>query len=97
MGIEDLLAAVREEILRIAARHGAPLAVGYGTTEMYLGSDAMALSPFTSRLTSIFAASAPAFSARTATVARDTPFGSRRNAAKYSQRPAASAGAHNSD
>ena len=37
--------------LLIAARHGAPLAVGYGTTEMYLGSDAMALAPFTARLT----------------------------------------------
>ncbi|WIY54255.1 glutamine--fructose-6-phosphate transaminase (isomerizing) [Devosia sp. YIM 151766] len=40
-----------ENGLLIAARHGAPLAVGYGTTEMYLGSDAMALAPFTSRLT----------------------------------------------
>ncbi|MGN6684895.1 MAG: glutamine--fructose-6-phosphate transaminase (isomerizing) [Devosia sp.] len=38
------------EKLLIAARHGAPLAVGYGETEMYLGSDAMALAPFTSRL-----------------------------------------------
>jgi glucosamine--fructose-6-phosphate aminotransferase (isomerizing) len=37
--------------LLIAARHGAPLAIGFGTTEMYLGSDAMALAPFTSRLT----------------------------------------------
>jgi len=37
--------------LLIAARQGAPLAIGYGTTEMYLGSDAMALAPFTSRLT----------------------------------------------
>ncbi|CAN0519183.1 unnamed protein product, partial [Laminaria digitata] len=36
--------------LLIAARRGAPLAVGYGDTEMYLGSDAMALAPFTSRL-----------------------------------------------
>jgi glucosamine--fructose-6-phosphate aminotransferase (isomerizing) len=36
--------------LLIAARRGAPLAVGYGTTEMYLGSDAMALAPFTARL-----------------------------------------------
>jgi glucosamine--fructose-6-phosphate aminotransferase (isomerizing) len=36
--------------LLIAARRGAPLAVGYGATEMYLGSDAMALAPFTSRL-----------------------------------------------
>jgi len=40
-----------EEGLLIAARRGAPLAIGYGTTEMYLGSDAMALAPFTSRLT----------------------------------------------
>ncbi len=40
-----------EEALLIAARSGAPLAIGYGTTEMYLGSDAMALAPFTSRLT----------------------------------------------
>lgn len=40
-----------ENGLLIAARHGAPLAVGYGATEMYLGSDAMALAPFTSRLT----------------------------------------------
>jgi glutamine---fructose-6-phosphate transaminase (isomerizing) len=38
------------EKLLIAARRGAPLAVGYGATEMYLGSDAMALAPFTSRL-----------------------------------------------
>ena len=38
------------EKLLIAARRGAPLAVGYGTTETYLGSDAMALAPFTSRL-----------------------------------------------
>ncbi|MEO5808283.1 glutamine--fructose-6-phosphate transaminase (isomerizing) [Devosia sp.] len=40
-----------EESLLIAARSGAPLAIGYGATEMYLGSDAMALAPFTSRLT----------------------------------------------
>ena len=39
-----------EDKLLIAARHGAPLAIGYGATEMYLGSDAMALAPFTSRL-----------------------------------------------
>ncbi len=37
--------------LLIAARQGAPLAIGYGDTEMYLGSDAMALAPFTARLT----------------------------------------------
>jgi glucosamine--fructose-6-phosphate aminotransferase (isomerizing) len=36
--------------LMIAARQGSPLAIGYGATEMYLGSDAMALAPFTSRL-----------------------------------------------
>jgi len=32
----------------IGARRGAPLAVGYGTDEMFLASDAMALAPFTS-------------------------------------------------
>jgi glutamine---fructose-6-phosphate transaminase (isomerizing) len=31
----------------IGARQGAPLAVGYGDGEMYLGSDALALAPFT--------------------------------------------------
>jgi glucosamine--fructose-6-phosphate aminotransferase (isomerizing) len=39
-----------ENALLIAARSGAPLAVGFGETEIYLGSDAMALAPFTSRL-----------------------------------------------
>jgi glucosamine--fructose-6-phosphate aminotransferase (isomerizing) len=39
-----------EETLLIAARKGAPLAIGYGEKEMYLGSDAMALASFTSRL-----------------------------------------------
>jgi len=32
------------------ARHGSPLAIGIGDGEMYLGSDAMALAPLTSRL-----------------------------------------------
>lgn len=36
--------------LIIAAQHGAPLAVGFGTTEMYVGSDALALAPFTRRI-----------------------------------------------
>jgi glutamine---fructose-6-phosphate transaminase (isomerizing) len=36
-----------EENLLIGARRGAPLAVGYGEGEMYLGSDALALAPFT--------------------------------------------------
>jgi glutamine---fructose-6-phosphate transaminase (isomerizing) len=40
-----------EEDTLIGARHGAPLAVGYGDGEMYLGSDALALAPFTSRIT----------------------------------------------
>ncbi|WP_116654489.1 glutamine--fructose-6-phosphate transaminase (isomerizing) [Pelagibacterium sediminicola] len=34
----------------IAARRGSPLALGYGEDEMYLGSDAVALTPFTSRI-----------------------------------------------
>ena len=39
-----------EENLLIGARLGAPLAVGYGEGEMYLGSDALALAPFTDRV-----------------------------------------------
>mgnify|MGYP006276362961 FL=1 len=41
-GADDLL---------IGARQGAPLAIGYGAGEMYLGSDALALAPFTSEIT----------------------------------------------
>jgi glucosamine--fructose-6-phosphate aminotransferase (isomerizing) len=37
--------------LMIAARQGSPLAIGYGKGEMYLGSDAIALAPFTSDIT----------------------------------------------
>ncbi len=37
--------------LIIAARRGSPLAIGYGDGEMYLGSDAIALAPFTNRIT----------------------------------------------
>ncbi len=37
--------------LLIGARQGAPLAIGYGEGEMYLGSDALALAPFTSEIT----------------------------------------------
>jgi glucosamine--fructose-6-phosphate aminotransferase (isomerizing) len=36
-----------EEDLLVGARKGSPLAVGYGKGEMYLGSDAIALAPFT--------------------------------------------------
>jgi glucosamine--fructose-6-phosphate aminotransferase (isomerizing) len=36
-----------EDDLLIGARRGSPLAVGYGDGEMYLGSDAIALAPFT--------------------------------------------------
>jgi len=36
--------------LIIGAQQGAPLAVGFGDNEMYLGSDAMALAPLTSRI-----------------------------------------------
>ena len=39
-----------EENLLIGARVGAPLAIGYGEGEMYLGSDALALAPFTNRV-----------------------------------------------
>ena len=40
-----------EDDLMIGALKGAPLAVGYGDNEMYLGSDAIALSPMTDRVT----------------------------------------------
>jgi len=36
-----------EEDLLIGARKGSPLAIGFGEGEMYLGSDAIALAPFT--------------------------------------------------
>ena len=36
--------------LMAGARRGSPLAVGYGDGEMFLGSDAMALAPYTSRI-----------------------------------------------
>jgi glutamine---fructose-6-phosphate transaminase (isomerizing) len=36
--------------LMIGARHGAPLAVGFGEEEMFLGSDALALAPLTRRI-----------------------------------------------
>ncbi len=37
--------------LMIAARQGSPLAIGFGEGEMYLGSDAIALAPFTDTIT----------------------------------------------
>lgn len=37
--------------LMIAARRGSPLAIGHGQGEMFLGSDAIALAPFTDRVT----------------------------------------------
>ncbi|MBM6595666.1 glutamine--fructose-6-phosphate transaminase (isomerizing) [Microvirga pudoricolor] len=40
-----------EDDLLIGARHGAPLAIGYGDGEMFLGSDALALAPFTDDIT----------------------------------------------
>ncbi|PWE33959.1 glutamine--fructose-6-phosphate transaminase (isomerizing) [Maritimibacter sp. 55A14] len=40
-----------EDDLMIAARKGSPLAIGHGDGEMYVGSDALALAPMTSRVT----------------------------------------------
>ncbi|MFN3955559.1 MAG: glutamine--fructose-6-phosphate transaminase (isomerizing) [Pararhodobacter sp.] len=40
-----------EDDLMIGARKGSPLAVGHGESEMYLGSDAIALAPMTDRIT----------------------------------------------
>ncbi|HEY1638707.1 MAG TPA: glutamine--fructose-6-phosphate transaminase (isomerizing) [Rhizomicrobium sp.] len=39
-----------EERLIVGVRRGSPLAVGYGGNEGYLGSDAIALAPFTNRV-----------------------------------------------
>jgi glutamine---fructose-6-phosphate transaminase (isomerizing) len=39
-----------EDDLVIGARRGSPLAIGHGDGEMYLGSDAIALAPFTRRV-----------------------------------------------
>ncbi|MDG1471628.1 MAG: glutamine--fructose-6-phosphate transaminase (isomerizing) [Ascidiaceihabitans sp.] len=41
-GVDDLM---------IAARKGSPLAIGHGTGEMFVGSDAIALAPLTDRIT----------------------------------------------
>ena len=40
-----------QENLLIGARSGAPLAIGFGEGETYLGSDALALAPFTDAIT----------------------------------------------
>ena len=40
-----------ENDLMVGARNGPPLAIGHGDGQMYLGSDAIALSPFTNRIT----------------------------------------------
>ncbi|MEM1318042.1 MAG: glutamine--fructose-6-phosphate transaminase (isomerizing) [Pseudomonadota bacterium] len=40
----------RDDLI-VAARNGPPLAIGHGDGEMYLGSDAVALAPFTNRIT----------------------------------------------
>jgi glucosamine--fructose-6-phosphate aminotransferase (isomerizing) len=40
-----------EPDLMIVARHGSPLAIGWGEDEMFIGSDAIALSPMTQQIT----------------------------------------------
>ncbi|MEZ5851043.1 MAG: glutamine--fructose-6-phosphate transaminase (isomerizing) [Hyphomicrobiaceae bacterium] len=40
-----------EDNLMIGAREGSPLAIGHGDGETFLGSDAIALAPFTNRIT----------------------------------------------
>lgn len=44
-----IIFAGRDDLM-IGARQGSPLAVGFGEGEMYLGSDAIALAPFTDRI-----------------------------------------------
>jgi glucosamine--fructose-6-phosphate aminotransferase (isomerizing) len=45
-----ILFAGKEKFL-IATKSGSPLAIGYGEDKMYVGSDAVALAPFTTRIT----------------------------------------------
>jgi glucosamine--fructose-6-phosphate aminotransferase (isomerizing) len=40
-----------EDDLLVAARRGSPLVIGHGDGEMYVGSDAIAIGPYTSRVT----------------------------------------------
>ena len=40
-----------EDDLMIATRKGSPLAIGHGDGEVYIGSDSLALAPFTNRIT----------------------------------------------
>ncbi|MTH76406.1 glutamine--fructose-6-phosphate transaminase (isomerizing) [Paracoccus aestuariivivens] len=40
-----------ERDLMVAARKGSPLAIGHGSGQMFIGSDAVALAPFTDRIT----------------------------------------------
>ncbi|MEX5564180.1 glutamine--fructose-6-phosphate transaminase (isomerizing) [Pseudophaeobacter sp. 1A16562] len=40
-----------EEDLMVAARKGSPLAIGHGSGEMFVGSDAIALAPLTDKIT----------------------------------------------
>ncbi len=40
-----------EEDLMVTARKGSPLAIGHGTGEMFVGSDAIALAPLTDKIT----------------------------------------------
>ncbi|MEP5214278.1 glutamine--fructose-6-phosphate transaminase (isomerizing), partial [Sulfitobacter pontiacus] len=40
-----------QQDLMIAARQGSPLAIGHGDAEMFVGSDAIALAPFTDQVT----------------------------------------------
>ena len=40
-----------EDKMILGARHGSPLVIGHGKGEMYLGSDALAVGPFTNKVT----------------------------------------------
>ena len=49
--ISDLEFKEKIDDRQLTIRHGPPLAVGHGTDEMYLGSDALALAPLSRRIT----------------------------------------------
>ncbi|MGH6954828.1 MAG: glutamine--fructose-6-phosphate transaminase (isomerizing) [Alphaproteobacteria bacterium] len=66
-----ILFAGRHDLM-IGARRGSPLAVGYGEGEMFLGSDALALAPFTQQISYLEEGDWVELSARSAIVHDET-------------------------
>ena len=61
-----------EDDLMIGARRGSPLAVGFGNDEMFLGSDAIALAPFTDAIVYLEDGDCAVLTRRRATIFSET-------------------------